>query len=192
MDGDKPQTPGASSSWQFNPSDADAQVPNEQHEAVAQAVTNTESVSWTASEFVAHEKGISWYAALVVCALVLLVLVYVVTKDKITTGIILFTAIAFGVYAKRKPQTLPYHLDSTGLTVGSKFYGYNQFRSFSVIHDGAFSSISFMPLQRFMPVITVYYAPEDEAKIVQILTARLPAENRGRDFIDRFLHRIRF
>ena len=195
MDKDKPNTPDASGTWQFNPngkdSDSQAAAPAKIADT-RQAVAPGEDVSWTASEFVVHEKGINWYLAMAASVLFFTAVVYLVTKDKITAAIIIIAAIIFGVYAKRQPRTLAYHLETSGLTIGEKFYDFNQFRSFVVLHEGAFSSVSFMPLKRFMPILTVYYSPDDEQKIVQILSARLPMENRGRDIIDRFLHRIRF
>jgi hypothetical protein len=196
MTGDNSQAPDTSGNWQFNqegsspePQLADAGITP--HDAMSQEASE-ETVSWTASEFVAHDKGINWYLALAASVLIFTALVYLITKDKITTGVILAAALIFGIYAARQPRTLSYELDGAGLMVGEKFYDFNQFRSFVVIHDGAVSSVSFMPLKRFMPILTVYYSPGDEQKIVKLLSSRLPLENHGRDVIDRFLHRIRF
>lgn len=149
-------------------------------------------VQWTASEFIAHSKDVNWYLGLTGATVVFTAIVYLLTKDKITTGMVIFAAIIFGIYGARKPRTLAYQLSRDGLTIGEKTYDFRQFRSFSVVDEGPFSSIVFMPLKRFMPLITVYYDPADEEKIVKILTNHLPMENRGMDLIDRFLHRIRF
>lgn len=195
MDTDKPQTPDASGNWQFKPEGQSSQTqpqPTDSAAAQQQPAIPEEEVSWTASEFVAHEKGLNWYLAMVASVLFFTAVVYLITRDKITASIIILVAIIFGVYAKRQPRTLNYHLEYGGLTIGEKFYDFGQFRSFVMAHEGAFSSISFMPLKRFMPVLTVYYSPDDEQKIVQLLSARLPMENLGKDVIDRFLHRIRF
>lgn len=198
MDTDKPQTPDATSNWQFK-SEGQSPQPQPQSTTAAAGDKNTqqpapdeEEVSWTASEFIAHEKGMNWYLVMIVSVLLFTAIVYLITRDKITASIIIFAAIIFGVYAKRQPRTLTYHLETGGLTIGEKFYDFGQFRSFVLAHEGALSSISFMPLRRFVPVLTVYYSPADEQKIVQLLSARLPMENLRKDVIDRFLHRIRF
>lgn len=197
MDKDKPKAPDATGNWQFKSEDQGSGVPDQPAEHAGpsnmqQPAAPDEDVSWTASEFIAHEKGISWYLAMAGSVLLFTAIVYLITRDKITAGIIIFAAIIFGVYAKRQPRTLNYHLEYGGLTIGEKFYDFGQFRSFVVAHEGALSSISFMPLKRFMPVLTVYYAPNDEDKIMQVLSTRLPMEDLGKDIIDRFLHRIRF
>lgn len=150
------------------------------------------SVSWTASEFIAHEKGVTWYGGLALATVIVTAVIYFLTQDKITSGVVVFAAIVFGVYGARKPRTLEYRLGTAGLTIAGKFYDYGQFRSFWTLKEGAFQSITFMPLKRFMPSLTIYYSPQDEQRIMQVLEQCLPMENRDRDLLERFLHRIRF
>ena len=152
----------------------------------------TTAITWTASEFIAHHKSPGWYASLGGGALAVAFLVWLLTKDKISAAVVLFGALMFGIYGGRQPRQLQYQLDETGLTIGAKYYAYDDFRSFSVVVEGAFSSIVFMPLKRFAPAISIFYAPQDEAAIVELLAVRLPSENRGSDPIDRLMSRIRF
>jgi hypothetical protein len=49
-----------------------------------------------------------------------------------------------------------------------------------------------MPLKRFGLPTTIYFAPEDEDRIVDIINQHLPFEPRDRDAIDRLMKRIRF
>ena len=125
-------------------------------------------------------------------ALVGAFLVWLFTKDKISAAVVLFGALMLGIYAGRQPRELQYRLDETGLTIGAKYYAYDNYRSFSVVAEGAFSSIMFMPLRRFAPAVSIYYAPQDEAAIIELLAVRLPSEDRGNDPIDRLMSRIRF
>ena len=152
----------------------------------------SEVVTWTASEFVEHKKSASWYGALALATVIVAGLIFLITRDKISTSVIVVAAIVLGYMAARKPRTLEYRLNEAGLMVGAKFYGYEQFKSFSVIDEGAIPSIYLLPMKRFMPSLTIYYAPADEEKIVNVLTGRLPIEERRVDTMDRFLHRIRF
>lgn len=118
--------------------------------------------------------------------------VFLLTKDKISVVVIVVAALLLGAYANHKPRQLEYRLDAHGLSVGDKHFTYDQFRSFSVLPEGAFSSIVLMPLKRFALTTTLYYAPEDEDKIVNLLSDYLPLEERGHDAVDRLMHRIRF
>jgi hypothetical protein len=150
------------------------------------------SIAWTASEFIAHAKSFGWYAALGLAAIIAAAGIYFLTKDFISAGVIIVAAFFLGFYAGHKPRELEYRLDGAGLAIGQKHFTYDQFRSFSVVPEGAFSSIVFMPLKRFAVPTTIYYAPEDEDRIVSLLGSRLPMENKGHDAIDRLMHRIHF
>jgi hypothetical protein len=150
------------------------------------------SISWTASEFIAHSKSASWYVLLMGVAAVAAAIVWLLTKDTVSAAVVVVGAALLAVYGARQPRQLEYRLDQQALSIGTRTYNYHQFRSFSIVPEGAFNSIVFMPLKRFAPLITIYYAPEDEDKIVSLLADRLPMEERKKDAIDRLMWRIRF
>lgn len=152
----------------------------------------TTTLSWKASEYIAHHKSPGWYTALGFAALVGAYGLWLFTKDLISPGVLVFGAIILGAYSGRQPRQQQFQLDQTGLTIGAKYYPYHDFRSFSIIAEGAFSSIMFMPLKRFASAVSIYYSPQDEAAIITLLGDRLPSEDHGHDLIDRFMNRIRF
>ncbi len=154
--------------------------------------SDPQSIVWTASEFIAHAKSFGWYAALAVAAAVAAALIFLLTRDPVSTGVILVAALILGIYAGHQPRELEYRLDPRGLTIGQKHFTFDQFRSFSVLPEDAFSSIVLMPLRRFAVTTTIYYAPQDEDRIVGLLSDYLPLEEHGHDAIDRLLHKIRF
>lgn len=156
------------------------------------APDNGEFISWTASEFIAHDKSQGWYGRLAGVTALLVIIIFVLTRDFITSTVVIIGAFCFGVYAGRQPRQLPYRLDSFGLKIGQRSYPYEQFRSFSVVPEGAFSSIILMPLKRFAPLTTIYYAPESEDQIVDILAARLPYAEHKHDAVERLMRHIRF
>ncbi|WP_206780514.1 hypothetical protein, partial [Microbacterium sp. AISO3] len=73
---------------------------------------------WTASEYIAHDRGPSWYVGLGFCAILLAGLVYLLTRDYISSGMIIIVAGVFGVFAVKKPRVLEYSIDDRGLTIG--------------------------------------------------------------------------
>lgn len=149
-------------------------------------------ISWTASEFIAHDKTAGWYGTLAGVAVLLAAIIFLLTRDPISASVVIVGAVLFGVYAGRQPRQLPYTLSDHGLHVGSRFYPLQQFRSFSVVPEGAFSSIVFMPLKRFAPLTTIYYPPESEEQIVDILSTELPFVEHRHDAIERLMRHIRF
>ena len=166
-------------------------------EESAQTQTDTldmiDPVSWNALEFMDHEKGQNWYMALAGGTIVAAGIVYLLTDhDWIATAIIPVVAATFGFSASRKPRELTYTVDSAGVHIGEKLYPYDGFKSFSVVEQDDVQSIWLLPLKRFMPIIPIYFSPEDAPKIVDVLAAILPTENRQPDVVDKLMHHIRF
>lgn len=156
------------------------------------SLQDQEPITWTASEFVAHHKSPGWYGLLMCAAAVVALVIYFFTRDFISVAVVVVGAIALGVYAARQPNQLQYQLDNHGLSIGQKHYDYDDFRYFSVVPEGAFSSIVFMPLKRFMPLTTIYYSPQDEQRIIELLSLVMPMEDHKHDPVERFMQRIRF
>jgi len=162
------------------------------------ATTDTASASpitpvqWTASEFIEHSKNLTWYLLLAVGTVVFAAGLYLLTKDKVAAGVVVIVALTFGILANHKPRELAYAVDETGVHIGEKTYPYASFKSFAIVQENAIESIWLMPLKRFMPILTIYFDPNDEEKITDVLGAFLPLENHELDPVDKLLHKIRF
>src|SRR3981081_3134082 len=112
-------------------------------------VLPADAITWTASEFIDHNKSFSWYMMLGLAAAVLAAVVWLFTKDLFSTAVVVVGALVLGVYAAHKPRQLIYKLDDRGLTIGERYYAFAEFRSFSLVPEGAFASIELVPLKRF-------------------------------------------
>ncbi len=152
-----------------------------------------EVISWTASEYIAHQKSGGWYGALAGCTILFSVLVYFLTSgDVISVVVIFFAAIVFGIYAGKKPKEQQYAISPEGIAIGPKIYEFSQLKTFSITDDGAFSSITFWPMKRFMPTLSIYYDPQDEERIVNTLSLYLPLDTEKRDAVESLMRKIRF
>lgn len=183
--------------WQFNPdsnahSDQVAEATSSNSSNLPKQSVGANSVNWTASEFISHDKSSTWYLLLALAAVAVAVLVYFITKDKVPTAVVIIVAITFGVMAARRPRELNYVIDQKGVLVGEKLYLYEEFRSFAIVEEEGVQSIWLMPLKRFHPPLTIYFDPNDGQKIVDVLGEYLPIEARQLDAVDRLMHRLRF
>lgn len=115
-----------------------------------------------------------------------------VFKEWLSAVVVASMAGAIFVYARKSPRTLKYELASDGIIIDSKLYPYDQFRSFAVVAHGSLPSIELDPLKRFMPRITIFFAPEDENEITSTLENILPRNERNADPIDRLSHYLKF
>ena len=175
--------------WTVSGLDQSGMGPEGMQYAPAAEIQSPE-VNWTASEFIAHDKSPTWYLGLGGTAIVLALFAFFVMHDMIALVSIIFVAVLFGAVASHKPRTLQYSIDASGITIGKKTYAFGEFKSFGVVREEAFSNVTFMPLKRFSPPLSIYYPPEEEEKIVQALAAYLPMAPIRPDFIDGILRRV--
>lgn len=168
--------------WQYS-KEADPTVPQ---------TAALEDVTWTASEFIEHSKGIGWYGLLTLVGLVVAGLNYFFTKDIVSTVLLGFAVLIFGIYAGHKPREQQYHLSPQGLQIGGKLYAFQTFKAFSVAEESSIASIMFTPLGRFAPPVTIYVAQDMEEKVLTYISNFLPLEQRRADAVDGLLRKIRF
>jgi hypothetical protein len=156
------------------------------------APADSNAVEWTASEFIDHDKGPLWYLALTGLTVLVCAGLYLLTRDIVTIIVVAILAAVLGVAAARKPRIVAYRLDRGGLSIGKSFHPYGDFKSFAVIDEGAFASITLLPLKRFNLPVSVYFSPEDERIILDIIANHLPLQPGALDSIDRLMRNIHF
>jgi len=150
------------------------------------------TISWTASEFIDHEKGVAWYSLLALVGAGVVAVVYLLTRDIFSTVVVLFVVLAFAVFAARKPRVQEYTMTFHGLQIGPKLYSFQDYKYFSVTQDGAVAGIVFMPLRRFTLPLTIYVLPDKQKQIIDFLSSLLPLEEHRTDAVDGLMRRIHF
>lgn len=150
------------------------------------------SISWTASEFIVHKKGALWYLSLSVVTAFVAFISWFLTNDITSAAVIIVAGVLLMVYGTKGPHEISYRIDYDGLHIGNRSIPFEMFRSFSIDHREAFSSLVLNPMKRFSLVTTLYYDPQDEKKILDIISSYLPLEEKGRDLIDDLMWKIRF
>lgn len=189
MDGDKKQDAKApeAAGWQYKPgSNTPAQM-------AAEPSVQAEAIEWSASEFVAHEKGFSWYAFLALGTAVVAVVLYFVTRDLLSVIVVVVMAAILAVAGSHKPRVVTYRLDNAGLTAGKKFYPYSAYKSFSMPDDGGpFTSIVLVPLKRLSFPTGAYLAPDSQQEVLELLSSHLPLERGELSFFDELVAHLRF
>lgn len=154
--------------------------------------TDPKPISWTASEFIDHEKPASWFMAVAGIAILLAGLVYLITRDFINAGVVIVVAVLFAASGARRPRTLEYGLSNQAITIGARTYGFHEFKSFAIMEEGAINSIQLFQFKRFSTPITLYFPHDQEQAIVDFIGSYLPSETRSHDPIDRLMRKVRF
>ena len=149
------------------------------------------AISWEASEYVHNDKGGLWLVGLGVVGL-LFAGVALYLQAWTFLALIVVMTIAMGIFAFRKPHVLHYTLNDNGVQIGDKTFHYSDFRAFGILEDGAFYTMTLIPIKRFAPSLSVYFSEEQGEDIVDIVGAHLPMEHIEPDFIDHLMRRLRF
>jgi hypothetical protein len=184
------------SNWEYSADDNQPLPEQSQTEAgnnqPAANDVHIDTITWTASEYMMNEKSFAWFLSLALIGILIGGAIYWITSDMVAAGLILAMITIFGIFAAQKPRSLEYIIDNRGLKIGPKVYPYQRFKSFAVIDEDGIFSVMLLPMQRFMVPISVYYDQKNEDKIVKTLSAYLPMEERGHDWVEQLMRTIGF
>lgn len=153
---------------------------------------NTSELTWTAAEYVHHEKDSAWYGAFTLGAIVLTAAIFFFTKDIISTAVVALAVGSLAFISARKPRQETYTLEREYLHVGAKSYSLQDFKAFTVDEESPILNVTLLPLRRLLPAITVYVDELHEQDVLDYFADFLPSEPHKIDAIDRILRRLHF
>jgi hypothetical protein len=157
------------------------------------AETSSEtSITWTASEFIDHQRGAFWYVVLAGATAVLAGLIYMITKDYFPIGVIVLLGIIIGSVGHWKPRQVQYRLTDKGIHIDDKFLPYSQFKFFSIVHESNLSTLVMTQTKRYLPPLSAFIDAEDEIEITDLIGEHLPLQPGSPDTVDRLSRRLRF
>ncbi len=191
------QNDNGDSTFKYNPKDKpevkQPEVVVSDHTADAPPLTEDEPLfNWSAPDSFSANKSVYWYLSLLLITLVAAGVIYLLTHDKITTGVILASGLLIGIYAAKRPRMVNYQLTKYGFTINGRYYEFGRYRSFAIVHHGDGRSVVLTPLKRFMPYMYIYFEHDMEPQITSALTDVLPKETAHSDAIDKVLRKIGF
>lgn len=176
--------------WSYDPEGDDDPI-TDQPDA-SQPRQESRYINWTASEFVEIQRNSSWKMTVILGFVLLCAVAYLITKDYISSIFIGVAGIIFLVASSRKPRQLTYEVNDKGVQVGSNFYSYSLFKSFDVLQEGGIRSVNLMPMKRFMPEISIYFPPEQEEAIVDVISSHLPHDEHTENAVDKMARKLHF
>lgn len=157
----------------------------------AQQVSDEAVVSWVSSGEAIQSRSQSWKVKMTLISVAAGAIIYLVTRDWVSSGSVALAGALFGILGSRKPHPLQYQVSRDGIIVGQRSFSYAEFRAFSTVDDGTDVTINLMPLKRFSPILSVHTDPGLRDQIVAVLANHLPVEAHRRDAIDAILSKTR-
>ena len=151
-----------------------------------------EAISWTGSEFLDRHKNLAWYISLGIFISVVCAVIYLLSRDLISIIFIAITGVLFAIIASRKPKQVQYIIDNKGIKIGNRTYSFADFKSFSIQRDGMIGYVNLMPLKRLLPELSIYYAPNEEQKILNALSLHIPHDQVEESLVDKLFKNLHF
>lgn len=145
---------------------------------------------WEAADSFSVKKSPVWYIVLTAITLLVSSGIYLLTKDKITTAVMLVSGLLIGIYGGKKPKVFKYQMSNFGFKINDRYYKFSSYRSFAIIQHGNGRSIVLTPLGRLTPYMYIYFNKDVEDKLISKLNEVLPKEDRHSDIIDGLFRKI--
>ncbi|HEY4963494.1 MAG TPA: hypothetical protein VIH90_02250 [Candidatus Saccharimonadales bacterium] len=155
-------------------------------------VEETPKFTWVEVDTFSYSKKASWYLILAALTVAFAAALYVFTKDKITLGVVIASGLLVGIYAAKKPKQVDYEINRYGFKIGTHYYSFEEFKSFSLVVDGDAMTAMLVPLRRFLPYTYLNFSADIQDKILNNLVRTLPLETKRADILDRTIRRIGF
>lgn len=168
------------------------EVPQQTNQPDVDISTETNGLSWEASEYSAQSKSGLWYITALLATGVVAAGYYLLARDILAAIVIILSGFAFMVYAAKKPKTITYNIDGDILKVGEREHNFDDFKSFSVHEDEHGASVLLVPNKRFLPVMTISLDPQSATDAIELISTYLPHEQRSADFVDKLSKKIRY
>lgn len=143
-----------------------------------------DKLEWSALEYEEKEKGGDWFLALgiiVVCSSV----AAIIFGNYFFAILLVISGILLGFFAVRKPEMVPYELNSQGLKIRSRLYLYEHMRSFWVQSESVERNLKPMLFIRseriFMPIISMSIENKMAEDVRSIMLAQNVPEEEMRE-----------
>ncbi len=91
------------------------------------------SFSWEVPEYINHQRTFRWYVVAISISLLLLIFSFF-TNNFLLPIIIIIVAFILIMQHGQETDKVLIELDNEGLTIGQKFYDYDNFRHFAIVY----------------------------------------------------------
>ncbi len=147
---------------------------------------------WQAVEFESHNKSRSWLLYLILIAIVIIG-VFVWQRQWLGIAVVVAAVVALGSQAHASGKKKNYAVYDQGVTIDSKIFTFDQFKSFWIFLYQDRPVIRFEQLKRFSLPVEMPVSDENPEQIRLFLSKHLPEEEeKGEDVMDTINRWIKF
>lgn len=153
--------------------------------------TAWQDIGWSSAEKITS-KNFTWYLSLIVITLIFGVAIYLLTKDIISSAVIVLCGVILFIYSFKKPTPIDYQLRDSSIFISNKEFKIGSFKSFSIIRHGSDTAIALVPMKRFYPYLYINLTSTVSADVIERLSSLIPIEKPKSDLLEAFMRFIKF
>ena len=134
-----------------------------------------EKLSWSALEYEEKERSADWFWALGVIVITSSI-ASIIYGNYFFAVLLILSGGLLGFFAVKKPDIIPYELNEKGLKIGTRFYLYENIKSFwvqTLNEELRHKPILFIKSERaFIPILSVPIENDSGSKIRSVMLAK--------------------
>lgn len=147
-------------------------------------------IKWEANDG-GQSKSFTWYVSALLICVVAVALVNWLTKDLVSSATVFMAFLVMVIYGSRKPTTHNLQISHGVLSIDTKQYSLQNFKSFSIDERPGVEQVVLTPLKRFMPSLSLPLESKTAPDVINLLQGYLPIEDHKKDAIDDLISRFR-
>jgi len=148
-------------------------------------------VNFLAPEFVYYKKGFGWYLILGLIGLGLIALAFWL-KYWLLSAVIFLSLVVFLQYSKFRPKSKKCRISKDEILIDDKKFRIDEFEAFTIYLDQPNSHLFLERVKRLRPSIWLHIKNEDLKRIIESLSAVLPAKKPQYNFLVNLNRWMRF
>lgn len=145
-----------------------------------------DKISWESVEYIHTEKTNDWYWIVGIVTLSIAV-ISIILNNVIFAILIIISSFTLSLFASRKPDMVPVHIDNLGVTFGKTHYPYLNLESFWIETRDNFPRLLVKSKKILMPYIVIHIHIDDAGEIRTILGQHLREEEHTEPLLEKIL-----
>lgn len=149
--------------------------------------------SWSAPEYIRHDKSNRWYLTAGIIALLTSALALFLGNWTMALAVLALAAVYWYLDTYHPPKVTKIELSEMGVRVGHMFFPYSQIQSFWIIYDHGIKTLNFKALNHWFGDVVIQLGDIDPVEIRNFLIAQLPEwEGKREPVSEMFLRILKF
>lgn len=136
--------------------------------------------SWSAPEYIQHQKTARWYAIASAIALVFTIGAVLTANWTMAVAIVVFAAVYEFTQRFHPPKIIDIHISELGIHVGHMFYPFSSMQAFWIMIKPGLKTLNIRVHRQFYSDVVIQLMDQDAAKIRSYLMGQIP-EWEGKD-----------